>query len=598
MSRRSVSGALALVLLVSVVFVIGVFPLVAAPSLSELAVCTHSAYQTSPEVSGDIVVWSDLRNGNTDIYGYDFSKGTEFYVCNHPISQNEIDISGDFVVWRDSRNGGADIFGFDLSRLVLWSICTNSAAQFTPSVSGDIVVWYDYRNGNADIYGYDLRTASEFPICTNTADQYYPDIWGDLVVWTDMRNGNADIYGYRLSTAQTVAICTNSAYQDNPAVSKDLVVWRDLRDSSANIYGYDLSADEECPVCTHTSAQESPTVWGDLPVWSDYRNGNADIYAADLELDPTRASGANRYETAIAISKAHPTFSKKVVILATGSDFPDALAASGLAGVYHAPLLLTTPDSLAPAVKTEIDRIDPEKVVIIGGTGAVSDAVRAQLEGDGYTVQRIGGVNRYETAKFIAAEIESKLGTRTPGAAFVVRGDAFPDALAASPVAYNRKIPILLTPTDHLSQAAEDSLGILDTNTAVIIGGTGAVSQDVEDEIQAWFNVHGGCGVLRWDGVDRYATCATVGREAKNRRWAGAGFVGLATGEDFPDALAGGISCGQEYGVLMLTRPTSLPDATKSFLTDHKVGISELEVFGGTGVVSQTVVDSAKEAVD
>ncbi|TLM69146.1 MAG: cell wall-binding repeat-containing protein [Actinobacteria bacterium] len=190
-----------------------------------------------------------------------------------------------------------------------------------------------------------------------------------------------------------------------------------------------------------------------------------------------REAGATRYDTAVAVSQATWASGECTnVVLATGEGFPDALAASGLAGTVRGPLLLTRGASLTSAVATELVRLGAEKVWIAGGEGAVSASVAASVAALGCEVERVAGADRYGTSAAIASRVAQLRGVGFAGTAFLARGDQFPDALAVSPAAYAKGFPVLLTRTAALpadTAAAVTSLGIGDV---VVVGGTGAVS--------------------------------------------------------------------------------------------------------------------------
>src|SRR5690606_2325393 len=128
--------------------------------------------------------------------------------------------------------------------------------------------------------------------------------------------------------------------------------------------------------------------------------------------------GIGRVETAIVSARTAFPEGSEYVIIATARSFPDALGGSALAGVLDAPILLTEPTALPDAVATEIlDNLAATKAIILGGTGAVSQAVENDLNamlGDA-NVERIGGLNRYETAGNIAERVldEIALGGNT-----------------------------------------------------------------------------------------------------------------------------------------------------------------------------------------
>jgi Cell wall binding domain 2 (CWB2) len=92
-----------------------------------------------------------------------------------------------------------------------------------------------------------------------------------------------------------------------------------------------------------------------------------------------RIAGSDRFSTAAAISEASFEPGVPVAYIATGLNFPDALAGAAVAGSQGAPILLVMPNSIPAATATELKRLKPGKIVILGGTGAVSDLVRSQL---------------------------------------------------------------------------------------------------------------------------------------------------------------------------------------------------------------------------
>ncbi|MER3418748.1 MAG: hypothetical protein C4343_06595 [Chloroflexota bacterium] len=94
----------------------------------------------------------------------------------------------------------------------------------------------------------------------------------------------------------------------------------------------------------------------------------------------TRLAGSDRYATAVEISKAmFPNGNVPVVTIATGLDFPDALAGAPAAALGGGPLLLVAPDAIPPVVATELARLKPARIVVLGGPGVVSPAVLAAL---------------------------------------------------------------------------------------------------------------------------------------------------------------------------------------------------------------------------
>jgi spore germination protein YaaH len=94
----------------------------------------------------------------------------------------------------------------------------------------------------------------------------------------------------------------------------------------------------------------------------------------------TRLAGADRYATAVAVSKATYAAGVPVVYLATGLDFADALAGAPAAGLQKGPLLLVTASTIPAVVQTELARLKPARIVLLGGTSVISDAVKTAVK--------------------------------------------------------------------------------------------------------------------------------------------------------------------------------------------------------------------------
>lgn len=192
----------------------------------------------------------------------------------------------------------------------------------------------------------------------------------------------------------------------------------------------------------------------------------------------TRLSGRDRYATAVAVSQSQfptpPSTGVPVVYVASGRDFPDALSAAPVAGMHAGPLLLTDPAALPSVVDTELSRLRPSQIVILGGTGAVSSAVEAALSVHNWGgVSRVAGPDRYATAVDVS---QSQFQPGVP-VAYVASGLDFPDALSGAPVAVGS--PLLLTDRQTLPSVVAGELARLQPVRIVVLGGTGAVSDPV-----------------------------------------------------------------------------------------------------------------------
>jgi putative cell wall-binding protein/5-hydroxyisourate hydrolase-like protein (transthyretin family) len=332
----------------------------------------------------------------------------------------------------------------------------------------------------------------------------------------------------------------------------------------------------------------------------EYWDGG-DPLIVDIGLEPAlpppssiSIEGTTRFDTAVAASlEAYPD-GAETVIIATGRNWPDALGGTALAGALDAPILLSEPTSLPAVTKTEIERLEATHAIILGGTGAVSKDVADTLVSMGLGVERIFGDDRYQTAEAVAARTISVLGGSFDGTVFVATGANFPDALAAAPLAASQGWPLLLAhPTGGLS-AASATLISTHAERALILGGTGAVSPAVESSLDTLLG--GAANTTRLQGLNRYVTAvaiASYGVTEAGHTW---DRVGIATGEDYPDALAGGVLQGKVGSVMVLTLPTSLHSATATALETNAGAIDTVTFFGGTGAVSTAVRDAALAA--
>lgn len=310
------------------------------------------------------------------------------------------------------------------------------------------------------------------------------------------------------------------------------------------------------------------------------------VYTTD-NTDITRLAGADRYATAAAISRARFSAGVTTVYIATGTNFPDALAGAAAAGHRESPVLLVRPNELPDATRAELARLSPDSIVVLGGTAAVSEAVRSQLAAYARSgnVYRLAGANRYATAALISKA------TFAPGVplAYIATGDAFPDALSGGAMAGRDGAPVLLVQSRTLPDATRAELARLRPGSIAILGGTGAVSDAVRSQLAAYATTG---TVFRLAGSDRYATAVVASRAGYK---SGSDAVFVATGTAFPDGLAGGPVAALVPGPVLLVKPTDLPDAVAVEL--QRLAPDEVFVLGSTGAISNGVVNEISAAL-
>lgn len=291
-----------------------------------------------------------------------------------------------------------------------------------------------------------------------------------------------------------------------------------------------------------------------------------------------RLAGADRFATAAAISAASFAPGVPVAYLATGLDFPDALAAGAAASLRGGPVLLVASSSLPSATASELARLRPQAIKVIGGSGVVSDGVLAavQVYATSGSVERVAGANRFATA----AQISATTFAPGVGVAYIATGRNFPDALAGVAAAGSVGGPILLTQPDRLPAETSAELNRLRPGRIVVLGGSGVVSDAVLGALAA----HTGGSVTRLAGADRFATAVAV----STGTFASGETVFVATGVNFPDALGGGPVAGGLPGPLLLVPTNSVPSSVAAEL--QRLDPDRIVILGGTGAVSSGVV--------
>ena len=322
----------------------------------------------------------------------------------------------------------------------------------------------------------------------------------------------------------------------------------------------------------------------------DYAKKNGFKYTAVLET--SRLAGDNRYATAAEIAKKAYPSGAKTVILASGMTYADALVGVPLANKLNAPILLAAKDSLPRETTNALEKLGAKKVIILGGKGAVSEQVETTLKNQGITTERYEGGTRFGTATAIAEKLNEN-----PTDVFFVYYNGFPDALSASTAAALKNAPIIYLTTDGDMNA--DTAAYLaklkkagSVKNAYIIGGTGVITDNMLKKVGTALGVT----PKRLDGKDRYETCVAVNNEFKSLLSGKS--ICVATGADYPDALAGGVFAAIQKAPLFLINGKAqtliLSDKQKAYLKTLTPNM--MYVLGGIGVVPDSHVKTVADA--
>ncbi len=380
-------------------------------------------------------------------------------------------------------------------------------------------------------------------------------------------------------------------------------------------YGADDSRKSD-PYPFLASARDAGRFWGPTGASAAASLAGEPLPAPDPR---GRVAGSNRVLTSVELSKAAFP-SAQTVVIAPAEVYPEALVAAPLGTTMGAPVLLTWDqqadgrDLLDPAVAAEIERLGATYAVIVGAPDRIGPELEAQLVRDTdlapTSIRRIAGTDRYDLARRVADQVAAYHGgggvgseplpfDRTAQAAggaplspilalgeHEVEARGWPDALASSALAAHDVVPILLTTTDTLPDQTRAFLQSTAIDEVRIVGGTGAISQAVEDEIRAM-----GLSTRRLAGSNRFQTSLAVADEAV-RDGASRSRVWVATGGNYPDALASGQPVATLNDVIVLVDGSDVDGAASvdEWLRDHADHVDRVYAIGGTGVVSDEVL--------
>lgn len=293
-----------------------------------------------------------------------------------------------------------------------------------------------------------------------------------------------------------------------------------------------------------------------------------------LDYPSNRTAGATRYDTASQISSLWGAAA--VVYVATGQNFPDALGGGPAAGVEGGPILLVERDGIPVATAAELTRLGPLRIVVLGGTGAISDGVVNGLRGYADTVDRVAGLNRYETA--VAVSAYAFPDPSAVSSVFVATGRSFADPIIAGAAAALADAPLLLVdgvaPLESVVRAELERLAPL----SIVLVGSDADVGNVAGELGAI------APVTRINQSDVYARSAALYDGAA----AGVAEVVLATSSAFADALAGTpYAAADPVSYLMLSRPDCIPAVVHAQI--DRLAPGNVKLLGGTAALSPAV---------
>lgn len=389
-----------------------------------------------------------------------------------------------------------------------------------------------------------------------------------------------------MDSAFALAVTSGSRRDSAPARGFLRVTTYDVHGNVATLGAEDLAARGWPTVVDLREPVADVVVPPAPPVEDPPRTGDDATVAPTGGIAVARRAGADRDATAAALAGVAWPEGTREVVVATGRDFPDALAAAPFAARRDAALLLHSGGDVT-ALVARVAALGADVVHVVGGRSAVADEVVDALRAAGRDVERRRGADRHATAADLAhAWSQSNV-------VWLASGAASPDALAAGAAAARRGEPLLLVGSDALPEVTTAALRRLAPSHVLLVGGTSAVSTRVEDAVSRI------APVRRVSGRDRWATAVAVARTGWSddvrtplSRGIGADRAMLAAGHGFADAVAGAPLAALGHGPLLLTERTSLPRATRTALEEATSvdGLRAVTVLGGPAAVADAVL--------
>lgn len=276
----------------------------------------------------------------------------------------------------------------------------------------------------------------------------------------------------------------------------------------------DYSSTQDAPKINKTSSNENNTDDNSNVNDTINKDNSSDINKSNKKNDEKNINrrkyiyiqkniyGKDRIETSVLLSKY--AFDKSETVFLVSSKNPiDALIASGLSGT-KSPILYSSVFKADSIILKEIERLGAKNIIVIGGQDSISDSVLSYLDKLKYNVNRISGIDRYDSSLKLANSILSE---NNKGKIILASGENISDALTISPYAAKNSTPIILINKNNRSKQLSDLIKKYDIKTVDIIGGKNSVSDTMERDLS---NLDKALVVNRMYGKNRFETSEKI----------------------------------------------------------------------------------------
>ena len=291
----------------------------------------------------------------------------------------------------------------------------------------------------------------------------------------------------------------------------------------------------------------------------------------------SRIAGADRYATSVAASRAaFPSGTRApVVFLVSGTSRGEGYGAIAAAAQLGGSVLLTRPDGLASTTASELDRLDPDRIVLVGSTTTLATAVAQAATRYAPTVQRVSGGSAASTSQAL-----NRFAFSAATTAWVVTGASATDAVVGATAAGAHRSPVIVLDGSRadLPSANASLLRDLGVTSVTVVGSTAAVSSGIEADLRA---VVGSANVVRASGSDRYSVAARVNALAWPAMAPGTAYLG--NGRETTNAFAGALLAARQKRPLYYTVPFCVPASTRPALAGS--GVTRVALLGGEASV-------------
>lgn len=404
----------------------------------------------------------ELYNSDWGVYVRRFQKG--LVLLNNSSQTRTINLGGDY--WLADPSGGG--FVPESGDISSWGVnyTTTSTVSLAPHQGAILLNSEPSEAPDASIRRIWGNTSPDTSVAISQAG------WNSSRVavvarddyFTDALAGGPLSYASSYYYGSAAPILLTGSHSLHPGVAAELIR---LGVHKVYLLGGEGAVDSG----VEQALRDTPGVSEVVRVWGNTSYGTAQAIKGEID-NLCDLGGRARPDTAV---------------ITTGENFPDALAISGPAASKNMPILLAKPFRGDPQPETEVALSGIANTVIVGGPGAIHPDLEAWLNQNGYPVTtRLWGLSEYDTAVAITSEGESLFSFNRANV-LVTRGDFFTDGLAGGAYASSLgPAPTLLVRPDSLPEISKQWLSLYrgSLSQVLILGGTGAISQSVEDEIE------------------------------------------------------------------------------------------------------------------